>query len=732
MAVESTRDTRQSQVLANGLAQARRELDGKLHLVAARSNAAAPPTFRPASSLPFAQALLKLGDDDARREAHAIIGAVLDSQERDPTHPYFGNFLWLADDLEVGDLNAVQFVMRELLPIVVRYRGSLPLELIERCRTAIELALQEEERLNVAPTYTNIHLMSLFALIVGAEWLEDPTYLALGRERWAKWVRFTIDSGAPHEYASPGYAAVDLSALAELANLVRDPLVRLQANLLYERLWIHVALHLHQPTGQFVGPHCRAYWPAMMTGQAPVKEQLWLETGWPWTLEPGPYGGNPAEQLPGSIELALTDGWLPDIARNWLENQEKALPCEIRETSNAAEGHDLVHYMTGSYSLGTASRTYGIGQDDFYIEHHSNYMMLHYARPKDRGGWGMMYSRYVVNDQHWGTKAAAPDRSKESNFFDFGNFAGIQFRNKAIGLYALQAQTEEVFSLKTIVVFPAANQLEEIWIDNQRVDLASLPLTVTHDRWLIVGDGSVYIGLRPLEPSRLGRDTPILLERGPGNELWLTMYNYRGAPKRFWDYASLHGAFWHGNLKAGFVTEVVERSLYPDAASFCAHLRQSEIVDETDDRKLRTVSYRSGGEEISLEYDLWRTEPGQRRVNGEEYEPPALDSPIAVHGSTGRLQVGKAIAHTAAQPMWMFAQELDPASQFWVLVNPENRSTHLRWETPCGVIEASRFGLGRLEWRAPESGAQTLLINALVDPADLRVPPGVAVQHVRQ
>ena len=112
----------------------------------------------------------------------------------------------------------------------------------------------------VAPTYTNIHLMSLFSLLVGGEWLGDAHFLALGRARWDAWVAFTAGSGAPHEYNSPGYGAIDLSALAALHQYVRDPRVKLQARLFYERVWLHLALHFHRPTGLHAGPHCRCYW----------------------------------------------------------------------------------------------------------------------------------------------------------------------------------------------------------------------------------------------------------------------------------------------------------------------------------------------------------------------------------------------------------------------------------------------------------------------------------------
>ena len=226
--------------------------------------------------MPLAHALLAQGDPGAIQEAATIVAAVLESQETREWHPHRGNWLWLADDPEIGDLNAVQFALRGLLPLLVEYGDQLPDDLQDRCQDRVRLALEEEERIDVAPTYTNIHLMSLFGLLVGAEWLADDHFLRLGKARWARWVRFTVESGAPHEYNNPSYGGVDLSALAVLQQYVQDPLIRLQAQLLYERFWLHLALHLHRPTGQLAGPHCRAYWWQMVTGRGPVKDTLWL------------------------------------------------------------------------------------------------------------------------------------------------------------------------------------------------------------------------------------------------------------------------------------------------------------------------------------------------------------------------------------------------------------------------------------------------------------------------
>ena len=81
--------------------------------------------------------------------------------------------------------------------------------------------------------------------------------------------------------------------------------------------------------------------------------------------------------------------------------------------------------------------------------------------------------------------------------------------------------------------------------------------------------------------------------------------------------------------------------------------------------------------------------------------------------------------------VWLIAQELDPACRAWIAVSPEDRTTPLRLETPGGVVAASRFPAGRLEWRAPVGGAQEGVVDTLEMPEGLRVPPGVAVRATR-
>ena len=722
-------DNRLNDFYAQCLAAARKLYNPDRHLIGIPS--ADDPmvkTYWQAGALPLAHALLNTGEQESISEASGIVAAVLESQETSPQHPHRGNWRWLADDPAVGDLNAIQFVLRWLLPLLVQHSEKLPADLQALCRERVRLSLEEEARLDVQATFTNIHIGSLFALLVGAEWLGDEDFLRLGKTRWDRWLRFTIENGAPHEFNSPDYGGWQLSALAAIHQYVQDQIIRLQSKLLYERIALHLVLHIHRPTGQIAGPHSRSYWHTMTSGRGMTKDNFWLQTGWGWLLDPGPYGGDTESPVNFmNLGLALVEQQLPEYVLRWLENQQAAMPYEVRETANRDEGSDLTTYFTPSYALGTASKTYEIGTDCFYIEHEANHLMLHYQRPSEKGGWGMMYSRYVVNERHWGTMGPAPDRPKTGNFYDHGHFAGVQKRNRAIGVYALMPEQEEVFSLKTVVVFQSGSDLERVWISADAVDLDKVDQPLRSDDWLLVEDGEVYIGVRALEPTVLSQAAPIKLERGPLGELWLAIYNYQGAAIRFWDYASLKGAFWRGNLRAGFVVEVAERHEYDSAAEFLSHLQSAAIADSVDDHHLRTVTYTNGGDSLSLSYDLWNTCPAGRLLDGQVYVPPQLASPLAVHGDTGYLRLGQAHLYTNPQPVWLVAQELDDSVQTYVAVNPVDRATPLKLATPAGTIRASVWGLGRLAWHVPDSGESLLIVDCLQPPVDLVVPAGVKV-----
>src|SRR6266508_4595343 len=147
-ALSVAREERIERIFQRGLAGARKALDPERHLLGDPAPwAGGKKVFRPARSLSLAHALLRgstvrgatepdVPDAEDVREAALIVAAALDSQERDQGHPHRGNFRWLADDEEVGDLNAVQFVLRALLPLLIDSGHRWLPYLLARCRDA--------------------------------------------------------------------------------------------------------------------------------------------------------------------------------------------------------------------------------------------------------------------------------------------------------------------------------------------------------------------------------------------------------------------------------------------------------------------------------------------------------------------------------------------------------------------------------------------------------------------
>lgn len=132
---------------------------------------------------------------------------------------------------------------------------------------------------------------------------------------------------------------------------------------------------------------------------------------------------------------------------------------------------------------------------------------------------------------------------------------------------------------------------------------------------------------------------------------------------------------------------------------------------------------------MRLDYNLWQTKPAGRWYNDTQYQETALKSPLAVQGSSGQLRLGKVKLLTQGQPVWLIVQDLIPEQRTWIAVNPQNRPTYLKSETPCGILTATQWGMGRIEWRSPVGSQQQIIIEGLEPPSGLQVPEGIQISY---
>ncbi|MFO7170888.1 MAG: hypothetical protein DIU80_022905 [Chloroflexota bacterium] len=677
--MNTDRSSPSARLFQAGLAAAHERFDPEAGLLAQRTDTGLYHPIR--ESFAYAAALVRADGERALPRAEQIIRRALQAQERQEGNIHHGGFKWMDEDQGVTDLNAVQFALEQLLPFYLDHAERLSPELRAELLECFRIAAAELERLEVHVLYTNIALLDTLNTALAARALGDERLRERARRRFDEWIAFTNRSGAVVEYNSPTYAAVDLGALAELAERAEDHELRVKAQLMEERLWLHAAVHYHHPTAQLAGPHGRAYHNDVTGGICGIKRVLFEVLGDERLLRRSAYA--PQRQSEGSIG-AGRPFHLPDYIQRLL--REKPAHYVAAEASDADNGVDLYTFMTGEYALGTAS-----------VGNHSqnDRLILYYRAPAPRDV-GVLFSRYIVNEATFGSHYHATDRSTANNLPEQGQFWGMQHEGKSIALYGLQPQHAPVHSLKTEVYLLDAAQLGEVWVNEQRLEreadggLAERALQ-PHDA-LLVRDGDTYIAVRPLAPTNLGRAAPILL-RERGGELVLSIYNYyQGEPKSFWEYAQLAGPFYRQNIRAGFVLEVGDREQYGDFAAFRAHVLRGAIED-WQEGTVRRVRYASGPDLLEIAVDLRANRLLERRVNGAPYAPPMLWSPTAVQGRSGPLRAGGAALSAEGAPAWLVA---DDEHACWAAANPSDEAVRLRLETPAATVESAAFGFGRI------------------------------------
>lgn len=503
--------------------------------------------------------------------AEQIITTVLQLQELREDDPHYGNFCWHWEDEVVVDLNACQFVVEALVRLPP---DELSPTLRERVFEAIRGAFAEAERLDVHWTYTNIFLLDVHNRIVGGALIGDDAVVRAGTGRLRSWAEKTRAVGAPHEFNSPTYTAVQLNCLADIASRARDGDVRALAIEMEELVWRHVAKYWHAGTMQLSGPHSRAYRRDIAGASGFLKVVLYKLLGDERLLAKTPYYEGPDAE--GHLIVAGTEYHCPPDAAEMFRAAGRREVCEVVSLQPRTETAVLV---TPEFALGTMSRPYGVGAPP---EHWPmDNACIAYWRRDGAPGYGVLYSRYRVNAGRVG------ERSRElASWYDIwedGTFRTAQKGGQAIVAYGLTPRGQRPIS-------------------SLRVDIRTLGVTaydvVEEDGRFAIADGDVCIGIVPLVPENLGHSESVVLWRD-ADETVISLVNFEGPAKVFWEYRSLVGPFWRGNVRNGFALWIAPRGEFASAEGFRAALAAVSLSDELDGRR-RRITFG----DVELEYDL--------------------------------------------------------------------------------------------------------------------------------
>lgn len=620
----------------------------------------------------FAAELVANGTDADLQLAEKVLDATLACQEMLPNDPHYGNFYWMAEDDVVADLNAVEFNLEHMIPMMIRYADRLQPTTQDRVLQAIRLGLDEIRTLNVHVGYSNITMLDILNSCLGGELLGDTTIAQRGYDKLVRWIEFTNESGIPREYNSPTYTPVIIRALKRLTDLTIHEPTRIRARTLTARLGLSALLHIHRETGRWAGPHSRAYQPSVVCENPPELEMIqdWLQDG----------------HLPA---------WLSDVLTN---------PSDlffITETASIQEGMGYSTYQAENFALGVASKEYG-GQSDV--------MMAHYVREGAERP-GVMYTRYVMDDKWLGDFYHATDRTTSRNLIEEGKFFGVQNGASAIGIYAPKNMWH-CHSAKATFIFTQSQHVDDIWLNGKKVE--QLPVQIPEQGIVVIGSGNAYIAIQPLAQHDAGRDAPIQLIEKQG-DLVLEIYNYKGTEKNFWEMESTLNPFFKGHAYSGVYVEVADKSDYADGIAFTEHIKSGEIdiqiadpftTDFVSERPL-SLSYSRNDRTLGLKVDLMSWSLKKRWTEDGALGFPMLESPSAVASGDGEISLNGATVKFGDGIAWLYT---NPDKNLWVVGIQSINPVPLKLTLPDGSLELEKIGTGTIIW---DNGQITIEANDL-------------------
>ena len=381
-------------------------------------------------SAQYAVDLIKMGTPDALIRAENVLEALLNCQELDKDNKHYGNFFWEKEEGIVEDLNAVEFVLIRLVPMILEYGDRLSLEIKQKLVTSIELALHEIEKINVSLVYTNIVAQDIVNSILGGQLIGKDSFVNRGINKLKDWQKHIDKSGVPNEYNSPSYSSVTINALSNLINFSQDEESKMIAKLIILRIGISFALHLHPKTKRLAGPHCRAYYP-FLSFQNSIERMA------------------PPEM--SVLEDHITKQHLPNWIMKLISNRSEEI--NIRETSDREKNASIGTFHGKSFSIGVTTRELDT-QSNRYISNQSNVFSVQYTQGKDSIP-GIVFSKYLTNNKWLGDYRTTISRGNKDIFFDEGSFRGIQNGKRSINIYTPKnlGAWDRCFSAKACIIW---------------------------------------------------------------------------------------------------------------------------------------------------------------------------------------------------------------------------------------------------------------------------------------
>lgn len=211
----------------------------------------------------YAVALLDCEDLVMEKRAFDVLRKIVSLQDSRNESTTYGIWpYYLEEPLEnmsPPDWNWADFIGTQLLQVVINHYQRLPADLAVKIHMALIHAARSIQRRNVGPGYTNIAIMGTHVTLAVSDIYNTSDLHQYSMKRLQNIVNFTKANGGFEEYNSPTYTIVALQELGRLKMHSVVPEAKQLVDTLYYIAWQEIVDHYHPATGQWAGPHSRAY-----------------------------------------------------------------------------------------------------------------------------------------------------------------------------------------------------------------------------------------------------------------------------------------------------------------------------------------------------------------------------------------------------------------------------------------------------------------------------------------
>ena len=486
------------------------------------------------------------------------------------------------------------FDMHAAINILLRHREKLSGTVIEMIYRGIRDILQKvlQPDVNYSGINDNFPSMDCFCALVGGPLVGDEAAFAKGKAMLYELRAMLTRRGFISEYNSPTYTSISLHAMSDIAELCEDEEMRSLALDCEARIWADLILHYHPGISVLSGPHSRTYTVDCAGHEHAARNVLWVALGDEFvpvnvmntamTSRSGEEGeimhnsnfhlqSNSVWQISGNYHLpeylveALRERKFPFTVTGTTE-------CRCRSDTNAdypdfvfpGGNYPVTTYMQPDYTLGSALRDFSAGcqTNAFQITYRKKPLVTRQA------DIGTVFTKYLVE------KNGSAARLDEHYIYDVGRKMCMQKENSALVLYKPKHWADKGVTLMALAIqlpamYSAPGEVciggEHICVDGEGV----LYRGGLSD--IVLRDGNVWMGFRPLNVDCVGESVGIVVERD-ARFLSFLFVNHQGAPVSL----AMKDAV---SIRNGFIAEIRSADEIGGLAEMRALLDSWEIRD---------------------------------------------------------------------------------------------------------------------------------------------------------